>query len=351
MSTTASGATFDWSTVVNNGDPVPGSTRQFNSYSPPSVNARGMVVFRGRSRGGQGQGEPERGVYARNMSNAASVVVKIADVQTIVPQPNNTTYNGKLASFNEFPAFPRIGVNANTVATRGQSQPVWTYTLPDGTETRVGTSGIYATPNGALVTGMAQLGAVPTFAHFQVPGAPPGTKFDQFPGAPTLATASVTAFKGNYTDGVSKTGVFYRDMLATGGLSPTQLIANSDMLIPGQPPAGTVKFGSTAPPSAEQGSVVFLGVDNEDRPTLGGIYRAPVRPSPPLQTLVRIGGPVPGESAVFNRLGEALSFDGRFMAFWGAWGKRTKTVHLFCPTEGNSALIEYCNENFGTIIS
>jgi hypothetical protein len=346
VSTTASGATFDWSTVVNNGDPVPGSARKFNSYSPPSVNARGLVVFRGRSRGGQGQGEPERGVYARNISNAASVVVRIADVQTSVPQPNNTLYNGQLASFNEFPAFPRIGVNANTVATRGQSQPVWTYIL-NGTETRVGTSGIYATPNGALVTGMAQLGAVPSFSHFQVPGATPGTKFDQFPGAPTLANASVTAFKGNYTDGVPKTGVFYRDMLANGGLSPTQLIASSDTLIPGQP-AGGAKFGSTAPPSAENGSIVFLGVDNESNPKLGGIYRAPAQPTPALQALVRIGGPVPGESAVFNRLGEALSFDGRFVAFWGAWGKRTRTVSLFCPTEGNAAVIAYCNDKYGT---
>ena len=109
VSTTASGATFDWSTVVNNGDPVPGSTRMFNSYSPPSVNARGMVVFRGRSRGGQGQGEPERGVYARNMSNAASVVVKIADVQTIVPQPNNAIYNGSSRPSTSFPPFRALG--------------------------------------------------------------------------------------------------------------------------------------------------------------------------------------------------------------------------------------------------
>ena len=58
---------FNWSTVVNNGDFMPTDQcdpnqasvppcRVFNSYNQPSVNARGVVVFRARSRGGKRRG-------------------------------------------------------------------------------------------------------------------------------------------------------------------------------------------------------------------------------------------------------------------------------------------------------
>lgn len=55
-------------------------------------------------------------------------------------------------------------------------------------------------------------------------------------------------------------------------------------------------------------------------------------PYPPLRTIVRIGGHVHGEAPgnVFNKLGEGLSFDGRFVSFWGAWGTATKTIVLEC---------------------
>ena len=43
------------------------------------------------------------------------------------------------------------------------------------------------------------------------------------------------------------------------------------------------------------------------------------------------------------RLGEGLSFDGRYIAFWGAWGSDTKTLRLYCPEEGNQARRAYCN--------
>jgi hypothetical protein len=42
-----------------------------------------------------------------------------------------------------------------------------------------------------------------------VPGAPAGTKFDQFPGAPAVAGDKI-AFKGNFTSGTSKTGIYFR---------------------------------------------------------------------------------------------------------------------------------------------
>jgi len=38
-----------------------------------------------------------------------------------------------------------------------------------------------------------------------------------------------------------------------------------------------------------------------------------------------------------------LSYDGRFVTFWGAWGNVTKTVRLYCPEEGNQVRREFCN--------
>ncbi len=43
-------------------------------------------------------------------------------------------------------------------------------------------------------------------------------------------------------------------------------------------------------------------------------------------------------------MGEGVSFDGRFVAFWGAWGSATKTIVLRCPAEGNEDLVAYCND-------
>ncbi|MGA8030974.1 MAG: hypothetical protein WCB48_01155 [Casimicrobiaceae bacterium] len=282
-------------------------------------------------------------------------VVQVASGGMAVPQPNNTYYNGELAQFNEFPAFPRIDVLSPTIATRGQSQPVWTYLLADGTETRVGTSGVYANPGGKLMTGASLLGAVAypngalVFPWFQVPGAPAGTRFDQFPGSPTVTSGSIIGFKGNYTDPVTTlgmTGVYYKNVSLNWGMSPIYLIANSATRIPNQPAGGTVKFGSTAPPSAADGYMYFAGFDNEDAPTLGGLYRSPIAQPPVLQTLVGIGSQVPGEATgtVFNKFGEALSVgsDGRYVAYWGAWGTDTTQKTLSCPLDGNADLIAYC---------
>ena len=184
-------------------------------------------------------------------------LIEITSVGSTVPQPNNTYYNGELAQFNEFPAFPRIDALSPTVATRGQSQPVWTYLLADGTETRVGTAGVYANPGGALMTGASLLGAVTwpnnalVFPQYQVPGAPPGTRFDQFPGSAAVTGGTTIAFKGNYTDPVTTlgmTGVYYRNVSANWGTSPIYLIANSTTRIPNQPAGGTreVRIDGTA---------------------------------------------------------------------------------------------------------
>lgn len=343
---------LSWATVANSDTVIPGGDgRKFNSFNQPSVNSAGVVALRARSKGGQGAGEPLRGIYSRQMGGAASPLIVVLDTMTTVPGPNNIPYNEEqLGTLTEFPAFPRIGRANNTIATRGQSKPVWEYqtgTDPATGEpitTRTGTSGIYAMRLGERVGAMAQLGAVPGFDHYSVPGAPAATKFDQFPGSPAVASTNAVVFKGNYTDGASKTGIFFRSFNPSSKPAKTQVIASSNTVIPGQPPNGA-RFGSTAPPSAAETDAVFLGLDNEMSPTLGGIYRAPLATNPPLQTLVSIGGQVPGEQfgVTFNRLGEGLSYDGRFVAFWGAWGSETRSIILKCPKDGQKDVTAFCN--------
>jgi len=339
--------TLDWATVVNNNDLMPPlKVRNFNSYNQPSVNVDGLVVIRARSRGGPPLGQPTHGIYTRDMAVDDSEIVRILDRTTEVPQPNNLG-----TTFVETPSFPRIDKNSDTIATRGNHQPVWRYTPTESDETQVGTTGIYTNPFGPLITGAAKLGAVPAFSFFEVPEFP-GTTFEVFPGAPSVTQGDTIVFKGNYTvDFVAKTGVYYRELAEEqlsggpgGSTLPVVLIANNtSTFIPG---TNTV-FGSTAPPSAAGQRVVFAGFDNEDAPTLGGIYLAALEPQPQLDTLVSIGGRVPGESRndTFNGLGEGGAFDGRFVGFWGAWGEETKTVRLYCPTEGNRDRIDYCNQN------
>ena len=145
---------FDWQVVVNNGVTVPGDARKFNSYNQPSVNVDGLVVFRARSKGGT-SGEPAHGVYTRDVALRTGVI-RLFDRATDVPQPNNLG-----TTFVEPPSFPRIDQSSNTIASRGNHQPVWTYVLPDGTETRAGTTGVYTNPFGGLIAGASNLGAVP----------------------------------------------------------------------------------------------------------------------------------------------------------------------------------------------
>ena len=210
---------FTWSTVVNNNDYMPtadcvdgqpansaAKCRHFNSYNQPSVNVNGLVVIRARSRGGEGGAgdggeggggngdagsgseghQPVHGIYTRDMSNDMSDgdvesrhIVRILDRTSEVPQPNNLG-----STFIETPSFPRIDMWSDTVATRGNHQPVWEYALPDGGKTRAGTTGIYTNPFGGLISGASKLGALPDFSFFEVPGAPTLTPFDVFPGAP-----------------------------------------------------------------------------------------------------------------------------------------------------------------------
>lgn len=364
---------FNWQVVVNNGVVVPGDTRKFNSYNQPSLNVNRLVVFRARSKGGT-TGEPAHGIFLRDMnSNPPGGLVTLFDRNTPVPHPNNLS-----ATFIEPPAFPRIDMWSNTVATRGGHQPSWEYTVGIDPLTglpltsRTGTSGIYTDPFGDLILGASTIFEANAlygveFDFFKVPDLATPTKFDVFPGAPAITDRATLVFKGNYTvpdpvdptKTISKTGVYYRDLTnapigaelqPAGGTSPVVLIANSDTTIPVPNGKSTVKFGSTAPPSAVGRVAVFAGFDNEEAPTLGGIYKAVLNgSSPKLKTLVKIGDAVPGEGAgaVFNKLSEGLSFDGRFVAFWGAWGTETKELVLQCPSDGNKNRVAYCKELYG----
>lgn len=350
MASAANAAT--WQTVVNNGFVAPqsnasGQTPYFFSYNQPAINNSGQVVFRARAKplsAGQGGSQPTRGVYTRSVLLTSAPINVVADNKgVLVPAPNTTG-----ATFIEFPSTPRADALSALIATRGQSDPV--VTLPDGT--KVGTSGIYAKaartlpslPEFPLTTAASLVGSIPAYSYFQVPGEPAGTRFDQFPGSPSPVGARYVAFKGNYTVGTTgKTGVFYRDLV--GGTQPVKAILRSGELIPN---AGGKVFGSAAPPSSTKDTagllkVVFAGFDNEDLPTAGGIYSAELGNPASLRPLVSIGDHVPKTtSSTFNKFGEGISYNGRWVSFWGAWGSATRIVHKDCPTDGNADLIAYC---------
>jgi hypothetical protein len=63
---------------------------------------------------------------------------------------------------------------------------------------------------------------------------------------------------------------------------------------------------------------------------------------------VTIGSPVPGErkGVKFTRFGESLALgdQGRFVAFWAAWGAETVERVVTCPAEGNKDRRAFCNE-------
>ena len=354
--TSAMAQAVDWNTAVNNASEAPGGEpgAKFTSYNQPALNDDGIMVFRARSR--VSTGDPlTSGIYRLDLFT--ELLEKLAIRGDEVPAPNNTMVSESLATFNEFPSTPRIDPGSDLIASRGQHLPVWTYLL-DATETRIGTSSIFAFQGASRVTGASLLGAAVepdgvtlTFPWFSVPGTVIGTRFDQFPGSPALSDGRYIIYKGNYTDlddGLGRTGIYYRDVVAGDPQPYTGVIANSDTFIPNQPMGGITEFGSTAPPSAANGWVYFTGLDIEEAPTLGGIYRAPIAPIPPLQVVVGVGEQVPGEptGSTFTTFGEALSVssDGNRLLFWGAWGTETFEKLLLCPVDGRPEVIAFCNE-------
>lgn len=351
------GPAFNWQTVVNNGDAIPAlvPSRNFNSYNQPSINDAGVVVFRARAKGGDGHG-----IFARDMSVPAAPITMLAIRDGAVPAPNNVINPGP-ATFTEFPSFPRIDAKSGTVAFRAQSKPSWITYAADGiTEiTRSGTSGLYATPGaGTPVGGPLSTGIRNTepsaFPQFLVPNQSVATKFDQFPGAPS-PDGNIVTFKGNWTDssGASQTGVYFRDMVAGGGTLPVVEVARRGMAIPTNavPGGGFAVFDSTSPPSAAAGKMVFTGLDNEAAPTAGGIFMAPLTTTPALTTVAGFQTVAPKNGTeTLKAFGEGLSFDGRYVGFWGGWGMDTFARQVKCASDGNAALIAACyaQDNNGT---
>jgi hypothetical protein len=353
---------------VNNTYTPPGVVdKNFFSYNQPSINSNGLVVFRARAKAPSGMGstggEPHRGVWAVDLCTSPALQT-VVDTTMAVPDPNNQvdpqTGLPAPATFNETPSIPRIDISSSLIATRGNSPPVWTYTDPNtGLETKAGTTGIFTWIKGLLTTGVDTLGNVLDFSYFQVPGAPSGTKFDVFPGSPSPTNGKYIAFKGNYTVAesgvppVGKTGVYFRDISLPMSMSASAVVAIADTstTIPGQEAA---TFGSTAPPSAADGKIVFTGLDNEEAPTMGGIYVALLAERPALTAVALIGGPVPdrdgvplldatnGSPITFATFGEGLSYDGRYIAFWGAWGTDKRDLVQVCQSDGNKDRKAYC---------
>jgi hypothetical protein len=337
-------ADLRWEAVVNNGDPMPNATVNFSSYGQPSVNEKGLVVFRARSTGQESSGgNRQTGIYLRQ--GTKGMIRPMADLDTMVPQPNNLdTY------FTEFPSIPRIAMNADYPATRGNHRPVYEFDIGEEETTRVGTTGLYMELGGPVTMAVSKLGGevgmAPGYAHLAVPGHP-GLPFDVFPGAPTVADDGTIAFKGNFTvDSVGLTGIFFRRMMnAPGGpTEPIQRIASSETLIPNLPPGvPPMNFGWTSPPTIAGNKIAFLGGDNEDDPSYGGIYLTDLATDPLLTPIATIGEVLPGTGRQLTSIGEAVSFDGNYIAFWGAWGEETKTVRLYCPEDGSTPLLAFCN--------
>lgn len=339
-----------WKTVANNSTSIPNNSNYyFFSYSQPSVNKSGLVTFRGRSKISSNNDNNQNnnnstvihGVYAVQSCLQNQTVYRVADNNMYVPPPNTTN-----VTFTEFPSIPRIDQDSGQISTRGMSQSL--YILPDGT--KIGNAGIYISLQTGIQTAIGQFGTIQEYSYMRVPNTTSQTpiSFDQFPGSPTV-TDNKVIFKGNYTDvdsagaSVSKTGIYYRDLNQVN--QPVVLIVDTNTLIPGS----SLYFGSTAPPSAALGKVVFVGVDNESYPSVGGIYMTSLTGNTSLNGFVKIGDPVPDANGnlssnhFFTQFGEALSFDGRYVSFWGAWGTQQTQLFLQCPIDGNTALIDLCN--------
>ena len=94
--------------MANSGTDMPATNpkRKFSSFNQPSVNSMGLVVMRARGKGDQGQGEPLRGVYTRQMGGVPGPLTVAFDTLTTIPQPNNVLYSGKTRDVHRVPGVP-----------------------------------------------------------------------------------------------------------------------------------------------------------------------------------------------------------------------------------------------------
>ena len=142
-------------------------------------------------------------------------------------------------------------------------------------------------------------------------------------------------------------------MVANGGTSPVVKVAERGDAIPTNavPGSGSAEFGSTSPPSAAGGKMVFTGLDNEEAPKAGGIFMAPLTANPTLTTVAGFQTVVPKNGTnTLSAFGEGLSFDGRYVGFWGGWGTEKFARQVQCATDGNAIVRQACidQDNSGT---
>jgi hypothetical protein len=342
-------AALIWYSVADTSTLVPGNTVPFSIFGLPAINSNGLVAFSGisaPSTSETGETSSVLGVYTASSNNPAQSLKKVADTATLVPAPNTLTYGQTLAKFGGFSPNASIDQSSPVVGFAANHPPV----MQVGSG-KAGSAGLYGNPATSLLTGVGLI-TVDPYTYFQVPDLtmPAGTPFGALPVSPAVVNGTTFVFKGDYLNGTTLAmGVYFRDLQASNGASPVELIASTvSTMIPNQ----GVRFGYIGAPSAVGSDVVFVGYNRKDSPAAGGIYYSPLLPAPPsgdptnLVPLVTIGSPVPGETATFNQFSDNISFDGRYVGFWGAWGTETTTRHITCPTDINPTVSAYCQTVF-----
>lgn len=339
-------ANLAWQTVANGKSTLPGTTTPFATFGPASINTSGMAVFKGVSvlATSQGSGETSAttGLYTADLSNGGKLA-KVADIATLVPDPNKLTYGQTLAKFGGFPSFPKIDAFSSFVGFNATHPPV--ISLPNSG--KAGSAGIYSNPGGTLKTGVGLFvqDTTTTYPYFANPDT--GAAFGAFPASPSVVKGNTLVFKADYLNGTAVVnGIYYRDLMAESGQSLVQRVASVATSIPNM--TTTTRFGYFGAPAAVSNTAVFVGYNKKDAPTAGGIYSALLGSEDPLLTpLVTIGMPVPGgaETDSFTLFGDAVSYDGRFVGFWGAWGSDTTNLHVTC-SEPEEAMQAFCLTNF-----
>ena len=361
-----------WKPVVNRNDVLPENGQSFESFTEPSVNRSGAVAFGGTS---GGVPHPIAGVFLRRMGAVGQPIETLLQRGGDVAAPNNVEnppFSGQFAGYRMFPWFPRIDADAVMVTSRGTSGPVWRFLLPNGEELFQGTSGVFATSNGSRFTAANMLGDVrdpdtlePSFPEYSVPNEYEGTAFDGFPGSPAMGGSRFVTFKGAWRTYQHSTlhpdyteGLYARDLEFQ--LDPLVEIVTSDDEIP-MPLVllSNPHFEVIGSPSSSDSRTVFLGTDDANHPHHGGIFLADLaEPVVSLVPLVQIGDHVPGLNPgalatgddTFTQLGETLSFNGRWVAFWGSWGHSHRNVHFHCPEEwevDDAQLAKCCHHRYG----
>ena len=336
-------AALTWETAANGSRVLPGTTTPFATFGPPTVNASGLTAFRGVSAvsvsDGTGESSTTTGIYTVDLANGGTLE-KVADIATVVPDPNTQTYGQSLAKFGGFPSPPLVSPDSRFVGFNATHPPV--VLLADG---KGGGFGLYSNLGGSLNTGVGAFVATSTatYPYFQVPKMATGTAFGAFPASPTPVGGNTLVFKGDYLNGTAVgMGLYYRDVVSENGQSPVSLIAATSVTAI---PNSTRKFGYLGIPGTAASTVVFVGYDRKDAATMGGIYSAPIASEPQITALVNLGMQVPGEDTgvVFTGFADNLSFDGRFVGFWGSWGSATTTRTLSCSDVPDAALAAVCS--------